>query len=124
MSDEATTIDETFGERRQIPGALDVRGKSRNRIAIGDADDGLCRQVKDDFDLILAERTFDEIAVDDIAAHGDDLFNAAAAHKFALRNPVAHQAHHICARFKKLLDQPRAEQSCAASDEDRAIAPK
>src|ERR1700720_4570518 len=100
----------------QIPGALDIGGESRNRVAIGDPDNGLGRQMKDDLDFVLAENSLDEIAVGNIAAHGIDLLNAAAAHEFALWNPVAHQGNNIRAGFEKLLDEPRSQQPRAAGD--------
>ena len=65
--------------------------------------------MKDDFDFVLAERALDQISIDDIAAHGVDLFDATAAHEFALRNPVAHQANNIRAGVDELLDQPRSQ---------------
>ena len=108
----------------QIPCAFDIGRERRNRVAVGDADDGLRGQMKDDFDFILTKRALNEIAVGDIPAHGIDLFDAPAADEFALRNPVAHEANDVRTRFKQLLHQPRTEQSGAAGDEDRAISPK
>src|SRR4029077_16847239 len=84
----------TAASLKQIPGALDIGGEGRYRVAIGDADDGLGRQMEDNFDFVLAQGALDQVTVDNIAAYGIDLLNTSAAHEFALRNPVPSQATH------------------------------
>ena len=48
---------------QQRPGALDVGLEGGDRVAVGDADDGLRRQVDDGVDLVLAERAFEQSLV-------------------------------------------------------------
>src|ERR1700674_4727885 len=90
----------------QIPGALDVGRKGRDWVAISNAHDSLGREMKHDFDFVLAQGALDEITVDNVAAHSVDLLNPTAAHEFTLRNPVANQAHNIRAGINELLDEP------------------
>src|SRR5262249_50637425 len=74
---------------------LDVRLEGRDRVAVGDPDDRLGRQVEGRGDLELAQGPLDRRLVADVAA--DDLHpvDQPGPHQLALGHPVAHQADHV-----------------------------
>ena len=80
---------------QQRPCPLDVGLERRDGVAVGDADDGLRRQMKDGVDLMFAQRPLQQRLVAHVAAHQFDFVDHAAADQFALRHPVAHQADDV-----------------------------
>src|ERR1039458_5635466 len=75
--------------------------------------------MKDDFDLVLAQRAFQQIGTAQIAAHHVDAVGQPLAHKFAGGNPVAYQRRHGRTLPQQAFCQPSAHQSRGASDKDR-----
>src|ERR1019366_2629697 len=73
----------------QIPGTLNIGGEGRSWVAIGDANDGLGRHMKDNLDFVLAEHALEQIAVGDLAVHGNDLLNATALSSLGCCSTVA-----------------------------------
>src|ERR1022692_2420568 len=68
----------------QIPGTLNIGGEGQSWVAIGDANDGLGRHMKDNLDFVLAQHAPEPMAVGDLPAPGNDLLNATIVHAFVL----------------------------------------
>ena len=71
-----------------------------DRIAVGDADDGLGRQMEHRVDLVLAERAFEQHLIAHIAAHDAHPPVETEFDKAGARHPVAHERNDIGAKLR------------------------
>src|SRR5260370_40828427 len=88
---------------QKIPRPAYVALKSRKWIAVGDTHDRLRSEMKDDFDLVLAQHTFQQIWTAQTAAYYIDTVGQSIAHKFAGGNPIAYQSRHRRALLQQAL---------------------
>src|SRR5262249_47482438 len=107
-----------------IPRALNIALECRYGIAVGDADDRLCRQMNHGVDFVFTEGALDQIAVAYIAAHHIHALEGAAAHQLALWHPIADEADDAGAGLFQAARQPRSDESGSACDQHGAIRPE
>ena len=108
----------------QRPGAADVRVERGDRIAVGDADGRLRRQVEDRRDLVLAERALERLLIAHVAADDADPVEQSGGDQLRARHPVAHQATTSAPGASELPHEPAAEQAGGAGHEDGPVAPE
>src|SRR5262245_61963342 len=85
------------------PGTTDIGLEGRDRVAICDADDRLCREMNDRIDLVLAKGALDECLLAHVSSNGPDLFRQAGADELGMRHRVADQADKIGAIREEAL---------------------
>ena len=74
--------------------------------------------------LKFAQRTFQQCLVAQIAADDCNLIDHSALVKFRMRRPVTDQADDIGLGLEQSPNQPAADQSRRAGDEDASISPE
>src|SRR5271166_2173166 len=80
--------------------------------------------MKDDFDLVLAQHTFQQIGTAQTAAYYVDAVRQPLMHKFAGRDPVADQRCDGSALLEQVFRQPSAHQSRGPRDKDATVTPE
>src|SRR5208337_365339 len=80
--------------------------------------------MKDNFNLVFAQHTFQQIGAAQAAAHHVDAIRQSPVHKFAGGNPVAYQRRHGRTLLQQVLRQPSAHQPSGAGDKDGTVTPE
>src|SRR6185437_15339960 len=96
----------------------------RHGIPVRNPNDRLRSQMKNRVDLVLAQRSFEKVAVLYISPHRLHASDVAGSNQLAARYPVPHETYDIGATFQQSLDKPTANKSRCAGDEDRAVQPE
>jgi hypothetical protein len=105
----------------QVVSAPNVRFKGRQRIPMGDAHNGLGRQMNHRVNLVFVQRAFQARKVLDVALHERDLPVIARTIKAGLRIGVAHQRNHARAGGDQIFHQPKADHARRAAERGRTL---
>src|SRR6266404_2747343 len=105
------------------PRAPYVGFKSADWISVGDADDGLCGQMKHGVDLVLAQHALDCVLLANVSAHHRDSSEHSGTKQLVFGEPVAYERDYESAAFDQGFGQPAAEQACSSGDQHWSLPP-
>ena len=109
---------------QQAPCPGDIGLEGRDRVAVGDADDGLGGEMDDRIYLVLAQSALQKLLVGDVAPDDLHFVQMARADHLAVGYPVPDEADDIRACRHQRFHQPPADKARRAGYEGRAVPPK